>query len=177
MTSFVHLCILLLLSILITFCCSENTKKWQIQERIIGGFSAIEKQFPFHVSLRNKRNHVHFCGGSIINEQFVLTAAHCLFITSPKSFYGLVNITHSIAIGTRIEFSQMILHPKFSTRTARNDIALIRTKKLIVFSIFVKPIWLPTKKSIEPGTKAIVSGWGRDKVIFCLFLFSFQNSN
>ena len=49
----------------------------KISSKIIGGSYANEGQFPYQVSLRTLPNR-HFCGGSIINEEYILTAGHCL---------------------------------------------------------------------------------------------------
>ena len=46
------------------------------KEKIIGGIEAEEGDFPYQVSLRLLRGN-HFCGGSIISNQWILTAAHC----------------------------------------------------------------------------------------------------
>lgn len=45
-------------------------------ERIVGGYEAPEGAFPYQISLRN--NNRHFCGGSILNSRWIVTAAHCV---------------------------------------------------------------------------------------------------
>ena len=46
--------------------------------KVVGGTVAHEGQFPYQISLRNRYNR-HFCGGSILNHQWILTAAHCVY--------------------------------------------------------------------------------------------------
>lgn len=46
------------------------------QDRVIGGSDAQKGQFPFQISLRVGGSHV--CGGTIITNKFILTAAHCV---------------------------------------------------------------------------------------------------
>lgn len=43
---------------------------------VLGGENAKEKQFPYQVSIENEGT--HFCAGSILNERYILTAAHCM---------------------------------------------------------------------------------------------------
>lgn len=113
--------------------------------RIVGGSSAVEKQFPYQVSLRKKFNDTHFCGGVIINENYVLSAAHCfLRLSYPSMFYGAVNITHVTDAGTRLVFKNLISHPHFKAYASTHDLALLRTKNPIEFSAFVNKVNLPT---------------------------------
>ena len=46
--------------------------------RVLGGNDAVSKQFPHQISLR--RDHSHVCGGSIISNRYILTAAHCVVV-------------------------------------------------------------------------------------------------
>lgn len=161
---FIQSPLFVLLLVLIFNLCTVNC--WQIQSRIVGGSSAIEKQFPYHVSLRNKRNALHFCGGAILNEKYIITAAHCLIRQQMTTVYGVANITHATDIGVRMEFSRWILHTDFTEETSKSDIALIQSIEQINFSDFIKPINLPIQELSKSGLIAVVSGWGICKVSF-----------
>lgn len=161
--------------IILFFCIfTLRTECWQIQSRIVGGSSAVEKQFPYHVSLRNKRNNLHFCGAAIVNERNILTAAHCLIKMHKSAVYGVVNVTHATDFGTRIEFSRWVIHPEFSEQMSRSDIALIQTDKPIIFSEFVNPVNLPVHQIKESGLVAIVCGFGMSQVSGCTFTLYYK---
>ncbi|XP_055306101.1 tryptase delta-like [Sitodiplosis mosellana] len=157
---------LLVLLVICIFAAVANAGSWQLKSRIVGGLSAVEKRFPYQVSLRIKSNDMHFCGASIIKPTWIVTAAHCFFQLPENTalIYGIVNKTHASEIGTRIELLTLIMHPKFGVRAPEPDIALIRTKDSIVFSEFVQPINLPTGEFIKSGIPAVVSGWGMVEV-------------
>lgn len=144
-----------------------NVESWEIKERIVGGSSAVEKQFSHQVSVRDKRNDVHFCGGVIINSRFILTAAHCFFDRPLNSslIYGVVNITHASDFGSNVDFMNVRIHPDFGKRSAEPDLGLIESKREIFFSQFVHPINLPTQDA-QPGISAVISGWGSIRVRF-----------
>lgn len=143
-----------------------SAKSWQLKGRIVGGSSAVENQFPYQVSLRDKSNDIHFCGAVIINEFYVLTAAHCfLRLRSPTVIYGVVNITHVTDVGTRLDFTNLIQHSHFRAYAPIHDIALLRTNTPIEFTNFVNKVNLPTH-NFEAGSKAVMSGWGIIEVSF-----------
>lgn len=158
---------LLSLLLLCIFNPLASANNWKLQTRIVGGDSAVVKQFPYQVSLRYKSDHFHFCGGSIFHSQFILSAAHCFIDPDNQlSFiYGLVNVTHFMDQGVRIDFHTITIHPFFE-REYNPDIALIRTKESIVYSEFVKPVNLPNQYHIEPGTLTLIAGWGFTEVSF-----------
>lgn len=155
-----------LLALFFVFASLATVNGWRIKSRIVGGSSAIEKQFPYQVSLRMKKNDKHFCGAAIIKPYYILTAAHCFFHIPGKtaSIYGVVNKTHATDSGNRIELLTLIMHPDFGERSPQPDIALLRTTEAITFSDFVQPINLPTEEYIKPGSPVIISGWGLFKV-------------
>lgn len=155
----------LLLVFLCLFLNLSNVESYKIEERIVGGSSAVETQFPHQVSVRDKENSVHFCGGVIINSRFILTAAHCFFDRplNASLIYGVVNITHASDFGSTVDFINVILHPEFGKLSAQPDLSLIESKHEIYFSQFVHPINLPTQ-DVQSGISAVVSGWGSIRV-------------
>ncbi|KAF5287417.1 hypothetical protein FQR65_LT12242 [Abscondita terminalis] len=129
--------------------------KLGLSERIINGQDAIEGQFPYQVSLRTYYPKRHFCGGSIIKNHWVLTAAHCFkglhyYYVAVGSIYRTKGIGYDVV--------KEIRHPLYSS-AGNYDIGLIRTKTSIEYSATVQPIRLP---SVAPGERvdAVVSGWG-----------------
>ncbi|XP_018400105.1 PREDICTED: serine protease 48-like, partial [Cyphomyrmex costatus] len=96
-------------------------------EAIVGGQNAIPGEFPHQVSLRYNDNHV--CGGSIISQTKILTAAHC--VTVPKPPYNDFKVaTGSISItgGQLHNVKKITVHPQFSNSYEDawiNDIAVI----------------------------------------------------
>lgn len=149
-------------------------KRSKLQNRIVGGYSAVEKQFPHYISIRQNSDDSHFCGGTIINRQHVLTAAHCFHWLRTSSrfsrrIYGVINKTRAIDRGIRLNFSKIIIHEKFNRAAPKHDIALLRTDERIYLYEFVKQITLPTQEYIEPGTMAILAGWGLTEVRFIIF--------
>ena len=75
----------------------------------MGGNLAHRNQFKYQVSL--KRNGVHYCGGGIIADQFVLTAAHCVIDTNSGEFFpgqitavaGVLDANHEVGVKAEVE--------------------------------------------------------------------------
>ncbi|KAG8505385.1 Chymotrypsinogen B [Galemys pyrenaicus] len=139
-----------------------------IMPRIISGVNARRGAWPWHVMLQNRTGGV-VCGGSLINQNWVVTAAHC-------------NVTHAREDGVQIlNISQIFTHPNFKFLTAENDIVLLRLATPAQFNNYVSPVHLPhTYDDFVPGTFCIIMGWGKTRIResemrLCLYNQLFMN--
>ncbi|XP_012264277.2 serine protease snake-like [Athalia rosae] len=134
---------------------------------IIGGTKAVRKEFP-HMALigfGNSDEDVSWqCGGSLISESFVLTAAHCLDSRDKGPAFkvraGLINQkTPGEEMQERI-VAERIKHPNYQPPSRYHDIALLKLKEPFDLNADVRPACLHVEKDI-PGTKSIASGFGK----------------
>ncbi|UJR24855.1 hypothetical protein I4U23_006224 [Adineta vaga] len=133
------------------------------QGRIVGGETAQPYSWPWIVSIQFLG---HRCGGSLINSEWVLTAAHCLFLEHSLIHIGIHDVTSSLAIVRNV--SKVIQHPDFVPPPQHiNDITLIRLSSPIDFStpnIKAGVACLPPQSTDinypQAGTRLAVVGWG-----------------
>lgn len=133
--------------------------------RIIGGADASQGDFPYQVSIRHSGwTPNHFCGGSIIDELHVLTAAHCVEDEDPEDIIivaGDVKMDRSSCTSIRRSVSAIFVHENYDGRTYENDIALIRIyKPFPADSNFIMSIEL-SNTTVADGTPCNVTGWGK----------------
>ncbi|KAE8289034.1 Trypsin-1 [Larimichthys crocea] len=124
-------------------------------DKIVGGKECTPHSQPHQVSLNSG---YHFCGGSLVNENWVVSAAHCY-----KSKMDIVLGDHNRwwmdGNEQTISAVRVIPHPNYESWTISNDIMLIKLSKPATINQYVKPVALPT--SCAPaGTMCTVSGWG-----------------
>ncbi|CAF4837115.1 unnamed protein product [Pieris macdunnoughi] len=128
-------------------------------ERVVGGAAAPVGAVPHQVGIREpKEDNWLFCGGAIIEERWIMTAAHCLVKIKPKDIVAAVG-TNLRRGGTEYKISKFIIHEKYGRTSFANDIALMLTEKEIEFSDKVKPVQLASRNT-EPGAKCLLTGWG-----------------
>jgi len=129
--------------------------------------SPIPWQIRMHVSF-NSVNRNSLCGGTILDEETILTAAHCFFdVNTGVSnfpldsgdviFAGITNLGSSGQQKSLI--NSIVLHPQYNKATNNNDIAIVKLKSPLTFTNNVKNACLP-ESSFAPQSKAVVSGWG-----------------
>ncbi|KAF7386177.1 hypothetical protein HZH68_013309 [Vespula germanica] len=130
------------------------------ESRIVGGQTTRMNELPWMAKLSYLNK--FYCGGSLINDRYVLTAAHCV-----KGFmWFMIKVTfgeHDRCIdkGLETRYVVRVLTGDFSFLNFDNDIALLRLNDRVPFSDTIRPICLPTIKENEYiGSKAIAAGWG-----------------
>ncbi len=149
--------------------------KDQIEE-IIGGDAVPIKELPWQVGLLEPEQDINcFCGGSIINQKWILTAAHCLYyykydgtpIRKRKvdEVYIFANSEDLKRGGEIYDVEEIFIKPDYNPKTFDNDIALLRLKSPINLKHKNQVISIPN--SIDqytnlnrPGNNLYVSGWG-----------------
>ncbi|XP_056654216.1 transmembrane protease serine 12-like isoform X2 [Monodelphis domestica] len=138
--------------------------------RIVGGQKAELGGWPWMVSLQVMifPKYTHLCGGSLISENWILTAAHCLKeYSGPKNWravIGINNLSKQHQNTKKIQIKTIIIHPEFNPDTYANDIALFYLTSVVSYSDYIQPICLPFFKELlswNASTRCFVSGWGK----------------
>ncbi|XP_043526728.1 proclotting enzyme-like [Frieseomelitta varia] len=137
----------------------------QDQERIVGGQNAILGEWPWIAALFNGGR--QFCGGSLIDDKHILTAAHCVAnmnswdvarLTVRLGDYNIKTNTEITHIERRVR--RVVRHRGFNSRTLYNDIALLTLSEPVPFTQQIRPICLPSGSQLYAGRTGTVIGWG-----------------
>jgi len=102
--------------------------------KIVGGVNAVEGEYPWQISLRVTSSNGHTCGGELISDEWVLTAAHCVDGRETLGQLYVVLGAHRLstpgANQKRVEILQIIKHSAYNANTINNDVALLKIAKL-----------------------------------------------
>lgn len=143
-------------------------------DKVIGGEVAAEGAWPWQVALLVAGEPVstdtQFCGGSLVLDTWVLTAAHCVHMQDEQGWFDLNPQAVSILVGTNkldgtgdlVPVKQIIKHPSYLGTQFDFDIALIQLERAP--SVAYKTIEVPDAEYgdvlRQPGVTTIVTGWG-----------------
>ncbi|XP_058447347.1 trypsin-1-like [Malaya genurostris] len=149
----VWICATLLASV-----CSATDTLDDFEERIVGGIPVNITDFPYQVSLQRGK---HFCGGSVLSDRWILTAAHCTSgISDPSKLNIRAGSSHVSHGGTVLTVRDIYIHPRHN-RQNHYDFSLLELSGKLNLSESVQPIDLPAADdSFADETLCEVSGWG-----------------
>lgn len=158
--------LLVLCALAISAANAENFNRFLMpgQGRVIKGHDAEPHSAPYIISLSLTSNSSHNCGGTIINKEWIVTAAHC--ITVDPVGMGVIAGLHvrgelNEATQQRvIDFGKV--HESYGGSVGPYDIALLHVNKPFEFNEYVKPATLPAREQIPQGN-ATLYGWGQTK--------------
>ncbi|GLH08206.1 Serine proteinase stubble [Gryllus bimaculatus] len=135
------------------------------QERIVGGQNADIGEWPWMAALFNGGR--QFCGGSLIDNIHILTAAHCV---AHMSSWDVARLTvhlgdHNIKTNYEVrhivkKVKRVVRHRGFDSRTLYNDVAVLTLDSPVTFTQQVRPVCLPSGNALYAGQTATVIGWG-----------------
>jgi len=136
------------------------------QPYIVNGVEAIPHEFPFMAALMNRNR--QFCGGSLIDDNHILTAAHCVAHMSKYDVQNLRvrlgdhNIRDGVNDGITVEkrVKRVIRHKGFSSSTLWNDVAILTMEDDVKFTTNIQPICLASGNNKYVNSHVTVAGWG-----------------
>ncbi|XP_068615777.1 trypsin-2-like isoform X3 [Brachionichthys hirsutus] len=123
-------------------------------DKIVGGYECTPHGIPWQVSINIG---YHFCGGSLINDQWIISAAHCW-----QKLIAVLGDHHLwVNEGTEqyMSVDAIYWHESYDYQTLDYDVMLMKLAHPATINEYVKPVALP-KACAEPGDMCTVSGWG-----------------
>ena len=125
---------------------------------VVGGEPTTIERHPWQVALLIKGPAgLHLCGGAMISEWWIITAAHCFHGLDDPTTRVRSGVTDLHDLSTSVSMDQVITHADFDPDSFQNDIALVKTREPLTG----KPVRLPGSDYVlRPGAELEVTGWG-----------------
>lgn len=115
------------------------------KKRIVGGVEAIPGRYSYMTAL--VAGSEHFCGGALITDQWVLTAAHCRGYGT-HVMIGRTDLGSNIELYERIPIEYEVVHPRYNSNTNEHDILLVK---------LIRPSRIPPV-SVDDGSNLLLNG-------------------
>ncbi|XP_066579317.1 serine protease 33 isoform X2 [Amia ocellicauda] len=139
---------------------------------IVGGQDARKREFPWQayleISLKNKPGYIITCGGSLISQRWVISAAHCFdsshILTDSLVRLGAYKLSNRTRGEQSLHMKRVIVHEKYVVDKIEKgyDIALVELSKPVSYTTYIKPVTLANADGdFTLGWECWATGWGR----------------
>jgi len=151
------------------FLLPEDLNITHIDERIIGGQEVVKNSWPFMVRVEGVKQDGsgYLCGASLLHENYVVTAAHCVYdgkspVVGVTLHFGDHNLwkQDNTQTSMKIPMGNIRVHQSYSETTIHNDIALIRLPQRAPISQYVQPLCLASPQTVARYNQGTAIGWG-----------------
>ncbi|XP_066579290.1 serine protease 27 [Amia ocellicauda] len=156
---------LLLFTLGLWTCEAQGCGQPPLNNRIVGGQNAPEGAWPWNVDIQ-QQGVGHVCGGSLIDNSWVLSAAHCFPSSVDSSIYILylgryqLNGINSNEVSRRVQ--QVVVYPGYMEPQQGSDVALVQLDSPVEYTDFILPVCLPDPSVLFSDTMdCYVTGWGQ----------------
>ncbi|XP_040165630.1 trypsin-7-like [Anopheles arabiensis] len=128
--------------------------------RVIGGNTSDIDQYPWMAALYYRQQFT--CGGSLINDRYILTAAHCVARMDAAGFEVYLRRPNIVTLNPEAVHRRVarIVMNRYQELRNNNDVALLLLQEPVGVADGLVPICLPVDGSNFDGKEAIVTGWG-----------------
>lgn len=127
--------------------------------RIVGGKVAEISDIPYQISLM--QNNRHICGGSLLSNKLVISAAHCVHRQEASAFKVRTGSSYINEGGSVVRVKKITQHPKYSSRNIDYDFALIELEDYENKGLVQSFVNIPkANDEVKDGSMLMVSGWG-----------------
>jgi len=138
---------------------------------IVGGEEAKPHSWPWQAALFMRESSwsgpkwFQFCGGSLIDSNWVMTAGHCFYKQYDTSNFkiklGSQNDDTDESTEVTVGISKIIVHPQYNPTTTSHDITLLKLDRAVTFTNAISPVCLPAASdTVQDNQKGVVTGWG-----------------